>query len=177
MSLNVLVGLHEDSLDIDVDINLLRVFFDESDRPLRIRSTFGLQNCHDSFQWEPGTCVFCVVRVRGPRRPRSTPPHHHRNHQKEVLHARHPTPPPYACSRTELGGGLSYFLGMLRIMHFGNAFFSRLGLVLLILRVPEARGVLFGILRRDTDNQVKINRQLSGLRSFQGLEFLDEHVF
>ena len=72
-------------------------------------------------------------------------------------------------------GGLIHAL--LEVLQFGNAFFSRLGLVLLILRVPEARGVLFGVLRRDTDNQIKINRQLSGLRSFQGFEFLDEHVF
>ena len=72
-------------------------------------------------------------------------------------------------------GGLIHAL--LEVLHFGNAFFSRLGLVLFILRVPEARGVLFGVLRRDTDNQIKINRQLSGLRSFQGFEFLDEHVF
>ena len=72
---------------------------------------------------------------------------------------------------------LLYLMVLWVILYFGNAFFSHLGLVLFILRVPEARGVLFGILRRDTDNQVKINRQLSGLRSFQGLEFLDEHVF
>ena len=65
----------------------------------------------------------------------------------------------------------------LPILHLGKAFFSRLGLVLLILRVPEARAVLFGVLRRDTDNQIKINRQFSGLRPFQGLEFFDEHVF
>lgn len=46
--LNLLIGLYIDSLDYDLEIDLLRVFLDESDRSLGVASSFGLQNGNDS---------------------------------------------------------------------------------------------------------------------------------